>query len=168
MIKHFIHKVNRIMTELSGLSLGFIVVFILIDIITRTLSRPVRGASEMAIFAMVIAVYLGFPYCEEKKGHVRVEALLCRLPDKYRKILNLLSYFLVFLMLGIVVFALGKYALLTYNTGEAIPGPRPLRIFPVIFVMFTSCVFYWIQVLLNLLEKFREFNISKIRNIKKG
>jgi TRAP-type C4-dicarboxylate transport system permease small subunit len=157
-MKHFIHKVNQIMAGLSGLSLGFIMVFLLIDVISRTISRPILGASEMAVFAMIIAVYLGVPYCEEKKGHVRVEALLCRLPYKYRRILNLLSYFLVFLMLGIVVFAVGKYALSTYNTSEAIPGPRPIRIFPVIFVMFVSCVFYWIQVLLNLLEAFREFN----------
>ena len=157
-MKHFIHKINQIMAELSGLSLVFVMVFVLTDIISRNISRSIRGVSEMAVLAMIIAVYLGISYCEEKKGHVRVEAVLHRLPYKYRKILNLLSYFLVFLMLGIVVFAVGKYALSTYNTGEAIQSPRPIRIFPVIFVMFASCVLYWIQILLNLLEAFKEFN----------
>lgn len=161
-MKRFIHKVNQIMSGLSGLSLGFIMVFVLIDIISRTISRPILGTAEMAVFAMIVAVYLGVPYCEEKKRHVRIEALLCRLPYKYKRILNLLSYFVVFLMLGIVVFSLGKYALSTYNSGEALPGARPMRIFPVIFVMFVSCVFYWVQVLLNFLEIFREFNKKRV------
>jgi len=157
-MKNFIHKVNNIMSYLSGLSLGFIMVFILIDIIGRNISIPILGASEMATFCMIIAVYLGVPCCEEEKMHVRVEALLVRLPCKYRRILNLLSYALVFLMSGIVAYAIGKFALLTYSTKEAIAGPVPLLIFPVLFVMFISYVFYWIQTLINFIDSFKEFN----------
>ena len=151
-MKKIIKKINHLMAELSGLSLGFIMVFLLVDIIGRTISKPILGASEMAIFSMIIAVYLGIPYCEEAKAHVRVEALLIHISPKYRRILNILSYSLVFIMLGIVSYTLGKYALLTYKTKEAIVGPVPLRIFPVVFVMFVSCLFYWIQIFINFLE----------------
>jgi len=162
MIKRFIHKINQIMAELSGVSLVFIMVFILTDVISRTISKPIFGASEMAIFAMIVSVYLGMPYCEENKFHVRVEALLYRLPYKYKIILNLLSYFLILLMLGIIIFTVGKYALSTYNTGEAIPGPRPISIFPIIFVIFVSCVFLCLQALLNFMEIFREVNKKRV------
>ena len=155
-MKRFIHKINQIMAELSGISLGFIMIFILVDIIGRTISRSVFGASELAIFTMIITVYLGLSYCEEKKGHVRVEVLLSYVSPKYKKILNLISYSLVFVMLGIVVYSVGKYALSAYKNNEAIAGPRPLVIYPVIFVMLISCIFYWIQVGLNLVEKFNE------------
>lgn len=166
-MKNFIYKVNHIMAELSGLSLGFIMVFLVIDVICRTVSIPILGASEMAIFSMLIAVYLGLPLCEEGKAHVRVEALLIRIPCKYRKIINLLSQFLVLFMVGIVLYAVGKYTLLTYKTKEAIAGPVPLRISPVLFVMFISCLFYWAQILINFLELFKGFrkNNKEIRSI---
>jgi len=155
-MKRFIHKINQIMTQLSGISLGFIMIFILVDIIGRTISRSVFGASELAIFTMIITVYLGLSYCEERNGHVRVEILLSYVSPKYKKILNFVSYSLVFVMLGIVVYSVGKYALFAYKNNEAISGPKPLVIYPVIFIMVISCIFYWIQVGLNLLEKFNE------------
>jgi len=155
-MKHFIHVVNRIMTQLSGVSLGFIMIFILIDIIGRTISKPVFGASELAIFTMIITVYLGLSYCEEKSGHVRVEVLLSHVSPGCKKILNVISYSLVFIMLGVIVFSVGKYAISAYKNNEAIAGPRPLIIYPVIFLMVISCTIYWLQVGLNLIEKFKE------------
>ena len=158
-MKRFIHKVNEIMSQLSGISLFSIMIFTLVDIIGRTFSRTVFGASEFAIFGMIIAVYLGFSYCEEKKGHIRIEVFLSYLPPKYKKILNLIDYFLIFVMLGIVVYSVGIFLLSSYKNNVAIVSAgKPLVIYPVIFVMLISCICYWIQILLNLLEAFREFN----------
>ena len=130
-------------------------IFILIDIIGRTISKSVFGAAEMAIFTMIITVFLGLPYCEEKKAHVRVEVFLSYVSPKYRKILNFISYLLVFVIWAIVIFAVGKYALSTYRNNEAIAGLVPIPIYPVIFIMFICSVFFWIQIGLNLLEKIK-------------
>ncbi|MBA7565837.1 hypothetical protein ES708_07522 [subsurface metagenome] len=165
-MKRFIHEVNQIMTQLSGISLCFIIVFILVDIIGRTFSRTVFGASEFAIFAMIIAVYLGFSYCEEKKSHIRIEVFLSYLPPKYKKILNLVDYFLVFVMLGIVVYSVGIFALSSYKNKCAVAaGTKPLVIYPVIFVMLISCIFYWIQVGLNFVEKFNDLFKKDLRKL---
>jgi len=157
-MKRFIHKINRIMAELSGVSLGFIMIFILIDIIGRTISKPVFGAAEMAIFTMIITVFLGLSYCEEKEGHVRVEVFLSYISPKYKKLLNFVSYLLVFTIWALVVFSVGKYAIFTYRNNEAVAGPVPIVIYPVIFVMLISCIFYWIQIGLNLQEKLKELS----------
>ncbi|MDD5015593.1 MAG: TRAP transporter small permease subunit [Atribacterota bacterium] len=159
-MNRFIHKINRIMADLSGISLGLIMIFVLADVVSRTISKPLYGVAEMAIFAMVICAYLGLPYCEEVKGHLRVEVLLDRVSPKYKKILNFVSYFLVFAIFGIVVYSVGKYALSAYNNKESIPGLRPLDIYPIIFVIFISCLFYWIQIGLNLLEKIKELFVK--------
>ena len=154
-IKRFMKKVNRTMAGLSGITLGFIMVFILIDIIGRTLSKSVLGASELAIFTMIITVYLGFSYCEEKKGHVRVEVFLSRIPSTYRKVLDFVSYLFVFGLWGMAVYSVGKYTLVAYKNNEAIAGLVPIVIYPVIFIMFVCCIFYWLQIGLNLFEKIK-------------
>jgi len=69
-MKRLFQKINFIFAQLSGFSLVFIIVFVLIDIVGRIMDKPVLGSSELAIFSMLIAVYLGMPYCEEQKEHV--------------------------------------------------------------------------------------------------
>jgi len=157
-MKRFIHKVNQIMAYLSGISLSFVMIFMLVGIISRMISRTVFGASEFAIFAMIIAAYLGLSYCEEKKGHIRVEVFLSHISPKYEKTLNFVDYLLIFVMLGIVVYSVAIFALTTYKTKDAVAGSgmQPLVIYPVVFVMLISCIFYWIQVGLNLVEKFND------------
>jgi len=159
-MNRFIHKINRIMADLSGISLVLIMIFTLTDVVSRTISKPLYGVAEMAIFAMVISAYLGLPYCEEVKHHIRIGVLLDRVSPKYKEILNFVSYFLVFAMFGIVVYSVGKYALSAYNSKEAIPGLRPFDIYPVVFVIFVSCLFYWIQIGLNFLEKIKELFVK--------
>lgn len=154
-IKRFMQRMNRIMAGLSGITLGFIMIFILIDIISRTISRAVLGVSELAIFAMIITVYLGLSFCEEKSGHVRVEVFLSHVSPGIRKILNVLSYCFVFIMWGIVAFSVGKYALSAYRNKEAVAGLMPIVIYPVILVMFICCIFFWIQIGLNLLDNIK-------------
>jgi TRAP-type C4-dicarboxylate transport system permease small subunit len=154
-IKRFMQKINRIMAGLSGVALGFIMIFILIDIIGRTMSKAVLGASELAIFTMIITVYLGFSYCEEKNGHVRVEVFLSRVSLRVRKTLNVLSYCFVFAIWGFTAYSVGKYALVAYRNNEAIAGLVPIVIYPIIFIMFLCCILYWIQIGLNLFDKIK-------------
>jgi len=154
-IKRLMQRINRVMADLSGVALGFIMVFILIDIIGRTASKAVLGASELAIFTMIITVYLGLSYCEEKNGHVRVEVFLSRIPKFYRDVLNFVSYLFVFGLWGVAVYSVGKYALVSYKNNEAIAGLVPIVIYPVIFIMFVCCIFYWLQIGLNLFEKIK-------------
>jgi len=152
-MKEFFRKINNILAQISGLSLAFIMVFLLIDIVSRTISKPVLGASEMAIFSMLVAVYLGIPYCEQLKDNVRVEALLVVIPGKYRKILEVLSKFIVFVTAGIILYSLGTFAIQTYKSKTAIAGPVPFRIFPVLFVMSISILFFSIQTFINFIEE---------------
>jgi len=156
MFKRFMQRINRIMADLSIVSLGFIMIFTLIDIIGRTISRTVFGASEFAIFSMIITAYLGLAYCEEKNSHVRMELLLSASPPKFKKLLDFVSYLFVFGMWGVATYAVGKYALTAYKSNEAISaGKIPIIIYPVIFVMFVSSTFYWIQIGLNLFDRMK-------------
>jgi len=152
-MKKFFQKINNVLAQLSGVSLAFIMVFLLIDIISRTISRPVLGASEMAIFSMLVAIYLGIPYCEQRKDNVRVEALLVILPGNYRKTLEVLSKFIVFITAGIILYSLGIFTLQTFKAKTAIAGPVPFRIFPVLFVMSISILFFLVQTFVNLIDE---------------
>jgi len=170
-MKRLFQKINFIFAQLSGFSLVFIIVFVLIDIVGRIMDKPVLGSSELAIFSMLIAVYLGMPYCEEQKEHVRVEVLLNIIPKNYRRRLEVLDSFIIFVSIGIVLYSLGKFTIHSFKAKTAIPGPANFRIFPVIFVMFVSILFFWIQTFINFLEmlmdSYKNSNYIQNRNRKK-
>jgi hypothetical protein len=50
----------------------------------------------------------------------------------------------------------GAKAITAYLEEEAIAGPTPLLIFPVRFVMVIALVFYFIQLLINTIDYFRQ------------
>lgn len=154
MLESIARRINHFMAGFGGVSLGFIMVFLLVDIVSRTISKPIAGAGEMAVFAMIVAVYSGVPYCEETQNHVNVEAFTVALPEKWKLRLGILTQLLSLLTLGILVYAVGEYALSTFQTNEAIPGPRPMPIYPVTFVIFASMAAYFLQAFVNLMQSF--------------
>lgn len=157
-MKRFVHVINHLMAQASGLSLVFISFFLLLDVVSRLISKPISGASEMAIFSMIVAVYLGVPYCEETKSHIKVDAIDAFFSKKTLFLMNITTYIISLLILGITIYAVGKFAIATYTSGEAIPGTRPIQIYPVVFTIFISFVFYFLQTFVNFME---ELNLNK-------
>jgi TRAP-type C4-dicarboxylate transport system permease small subunit len=145
-----IKGINSIMTNIGGIGMIFIVLFICADIIGRLLSRPVAGANEMAILSMIVTVYCGISYCEETKGHVSVELIANYLPAKYKKVIEIIVYVLSLMVIAAIVYSVGKFSLSAYASKQAIPGPAPIKIYPIVFTIFIGCAVYWFQVLENM------------------
>ncbi len=48
-------------------------------------SRPVPGASEFIATMMVVAVFLGIPLAQQRRGHIQVDLITQRLPELARR-----------------------------------------------------------------------------------
>lgn len=154
-MKKRISFINKIFAELCGWLLSLIMIFLAIDFIGRGLSMPVVGVAEIAVFAMVAVVYLGLPHCEEQHGHVRVEAILIRLPKRVKKLLDISCYLLAIFIIAVAIYAAGANAISAYIEKEAISGPTPLLTFPVKSVMVIGLLFYLIQLIVNAHDDFK-------------
>lgn len=73
-----------------------------IDVILRyVFNRPVPGAFELQEFMMVTVVALGIGYCAFLKGHISVDILFLRLPQRVQAGFNTFHY-----LVGSCLFAL--------------------------------------------------------------
>ncbi|KIX14299.1 TRAP transporter small permease subunit [Dethiosulfatarculus sandiegensis] len=154
-----ITKLNRLFAEICGWLLIVVMLLLTSDFISRGLSCPIVGVAESAVFAMVAVVFMGLGHCEEQKGHVRVEAVLVRLPAKVRGVFNLFCYLLGCFAIGATLYAVTGNAIEAFLEKEAIAGPTPLLTYPVKFVMVVSLVLYFIQLCLNAYAQAR--NLTK-------
>jgi TRAP-type C4-dicarboxylate transport system permease small subunit len=150
-----ITRLNRGLAELCGWLLIVVVLFMVVDLVTRGFSHPLYGVSELAMFTMISIVYLGLSHAEERDAHIRVELLPDKLQGAALRMLNSFIALVSLVTVAIVTWAVWHNAADAYESHQAIAGPRPILVYPVKFVMFAALVLYGVQLCRKLLHQFR-------------
>ncbi|MBW1994956.1 MAG: TRAP transporter small permease [Deltaproteobacteria bacterium] len=156
-MKTIIHKINQLLSGFCGWLMVAMMVLLVIDIISRTMGRPVQGIAELSVFVMMVVIYLGMARCEENREHVRLEIVINALPTPARKFMVLFFHLLASATVGIILYAVAQNAFSSYRTNEALEGTVELRIWPIKFIMVIGLVFFFIQTLINTVDAARSF-----------
>ena len=137
-------------------------ILLVIDIFTRTIDKPIQGMTELSVFVMMVVIYLGLARCEEHKEHVQLEIIVNALPPSIRRFMGLFTHFLAIMTVSILLYALTRNAITSFQSGEALSGTVELRIWPVKFIMLIGLVFFWLQTLVNTVD-----TAKQLRNVNK-
>jgi TRAP-type C4-dicarboxylate transport system permease small subunit len=90
LIKAWIKRFNYVIA-MVGTALVFITMFITTaDVIGRYFRVPLPGAMEMSELALGVMVFLGWAYTQAEKGHIAIDILFTRLPQRVRNILDVI------------------------------------------------------------------------------
>jgi TRAP-type mannitol/chloroaromatic compound transport system permease small subunit len=156
MINKIIKQIIHAFAELSGWLLILAMLLIVLDFSSRGFYYPIQGLSELAVFVLVIVVFQGVPHTEEVRKHVRVTAIVSKITPKAQRVVNIFCYIIALVTIAIVVYAVGANAVASFYMREAVAGTTPLLVYPVKIIIFISCVFYWIQLLINIIKEFKK------------
>jgi len=98
---------TRVLNSVAGGVLAAMMVLTGVDVTLRYIfNRPIAGSYEITEFMMPIVIAFGLAYCAFEKGHVRVDLLISRLPNRAQAVMNSIAS-LVFL---------GLFVLITWQT----------------------------------------------------
>lgn len=148
-MRRIVHAINQILSAFCGWLMLAMMVLLVIDIVTRTVKRPLQGMAELSVFVMMVVIYLGLARCEEDRGHVCLEIAKNLLPPALRRILEGVAYVLAMITTGVLLYVGSQNALFSFMSNESIEGTVELRIWPVKFVMVVGLVFFFLQIVLN-------------------
>jgi TRAP-type C4-dicarboxylate transport system permease small subunit len=110
-IESGIISTNKIMAYASGVALTGMMLLTVADVCGRYLfAKPIKGTYELVGFLLVGAGSLGLGYCQVKKGHIRVDFLIQRFPEKVRAIVTALANFLGFAAFSLLCWRCALYA----------------------------------------------------------
>lgn len=106
-------SLNRVVRPLGGalhsVGIGVLVVMMFLTASDVTLryvfNRPIAGAFDLTEYMMAIVVAFGLAYCAVKKGHVKVDLVVSRLPQRAQAIIDSITGFL----------SLGLFSLITWQ-----------------------------------------------------
>ncbi len=80
----FERKLCRSLLLISGLTLAFMLLFTLTDVVMRAFGKPIVGDYEIISFLGAVVVGFAIPYTSLLKGHVVVDFLIEKLPKNAR------------------------------------------------------------------------------------
>jgi len=91
---------------LNTIAAGFLAAMMVltgVDVFLRYIfNRPVTGSYEMTEFMMPIVIAFGLAYCALEKGHVSVQLVTSRLPERAQVVMHIFAN-LVFLAVFILI-----------------------------------------------------------------
>jgi len=93
-----------VMAFISGLTIAVMMLSTTLDASARYFfNSPISGIFELNEVILVICVYMGLAWTQIERGHIRVTALVQRIPERAHCYLNLVAWIISFLF----VFLLG-------------------------------------------------------------
>lgn len=151
---------NRWLAWVSGAAIGLMMLVGAVDIVLTNIdmlgldSRPVPGASELIATLMVIAVFLGVPLAQQRRGHITVELFTQRLSAPLRKACAVLASLLSAAMFAGIAWFGWKTAAHAWTVGEFAAGSFNLPLWPSRFALALGASVMVLQCLLDLLGEF--------------
>jgi TRAP-type C4-dicarboxylate transport system permease small subunit len=147
------HKINQALTGFGGWLMLVMMILLVLDIITRTVSQPIQGLAELSVCVMMVCIYLGMPRCEENREHVRLEFLLEALPSRVRRPFESGVYAVELLTIGVFFYAVLADFIKSYQTGESVlGGTMEFVLWPVKAIMIVGLAFYLVELVFKNLQ----------------
>ena len=103
-MEEWIHKLTRTFCYIGMVLLVPMMLLTTGDVLGRGLwSKPIPGTLELSSYMLAIFILLGLAYTQQVRGHVRVEMLVSRLPQKVTAVLDVLTNLMCLFMISILV-----------------------------------------------------------------
>ena len=144
---------NQILIALAGVFLVAMVILTCADILFRIVWVPIRGSVELMGFfgATVTAFALG--YTQLRGGHVSVDVLLTRFPEKIRTVLWAFNCVVCGAFFGIAAWRITQWSTTILKTGEVTETLRIIY-YPFSYGVAFGCAIIALVFLIDLLRTF--------------
>jgi tripartite ATP-independent transporter DctM subunit len=162
-IDHLQGVSNSVARIVNGFGVFFLAVMMCVttvDVLSRFLfNLPVIGSIEGTEFLMVLTVFLAIPYAAAKNQHITIDALVTKLPERERLILESITLFLGVVLFSVVVWESIQYCMLMMKMNRVTAVLR-VPIAPFALVVTFGSLLFSVVLALDLVQKLKE----RIRN----
>jgi len=117
--------------------------------------RSLPGVPELSELLLVIMIYLAVGYTQIKGRHVRVDMLLERVSFRTRHWMEIVSQFLVIIIVAFLVWQTGLKAIHAIEIGEYIQGDIMFPLTPSKLSVFIGLLFLLAYIILDVIRRLR-------------
>ena len=133
-----INGISRFLNVIAGISLTFLMLLTITDVILRFFKRPVVGTYELVAFAGAVVIGFSMPLTSYVRQHIFVDFLILKFSQKVRDIFNIGTRCLVILLFFLIGWNMIKYAMDLQKSGE-VSLTLQLPFYPVAYGVGVCC-----------------------------
>jgi TRAP-type C4-dicarboxylate transport system permease small subunit len=113
-----INGISRFFNIIAGISLTFLMLLTISDVILRFFKRPVVGTYELVAFAGAVVIGFSMPLTSWLRAHIFVDFFILKFSQKGRDIFNISTRCLVIALFFLVGWNMFKYGMDLQKSGE--------------------------------------------------
>jgi TRAP-type C4-dicarboxylate transport system permease small subunit len=120
-MKGFLNQVKGIsnfLNIIAGISLTFLMLLTVTDVILRSFRRPVVGTYELVAFAGAVVIGFAMPMTSWLRAHIFVDFFILKFSQKGRNIFNIATRCVVIMLFFLIGWNLIKYGMDLQKSGE--------------------------------------------------
>ena len=113
-----INGISRFLNAIAGISLTFLMLLTITDVILRGFKRPVVGTYELVAFSGAVVIGFSMPLTSWLRAHIYVDFFILRFSQKVRDIFNIVTRCLAGVLFFLIGWNLIKYGIDLQKSGE--------------------------------------------------
>ncbi len=133
-----VEKIGKFFNIIAGISLTFLMLLTITDVVLRLFKKPVVGTYEMVAFAGAVVIGFSMPLTSFIRQHIFVDFFILKFSQKVRNIFNVATRLLVMGLFFLVGWNMFKYARDLQKSGE-VSLTLQLPFYPVAYGVGVCC-----------------------------
>ncbi len=146
-----ISGIARFLNVVAGISLTFLMLLTIGDVILRFLRRPIVGTYELVAFSGAVVIGFSLPFTSWMRGHVYVDFLILRFSQKIRNVFNVITRGLVICLFLMIGWNLIQYGMDLRKSGE-VSVTLHFPFYPVAYGIGICCFFQCLVLVCDILK----------------
>jgi len=124
------------------------------DVVLRIFGKPIPGTYELVGFLGTIVVSFALAFTSMEKGHIAVELLVERLPQRAQLAIESFGNFISALLFGAIAYEAVLYALDLKKSGE-VSSTLQMPAYPFIYGIAAGCTLLCLLLITDCIKSFR-------------
>lgn len=113
-----VNGISRFFNIIAGISLTFLMLLTITDVILRGFRSPVPGTYEVVAFAGAVVIGFSLPLTSWLRAHIFVDFFILRFSQRVRNIFNIATRGVVMILFFLIGWNLIKYGMDLQKSGE--------------------------------------------------
>jgi TRAP-type C4-dicarboxylate transport system permease small subunit len=143
----------QILNLIAGITLTFMMSLTVLDVILRSLRKPIVGTYELVAFSGAVVIGFSLPFTSWIRGHIYVDFVISRFSKKIRNAFNILTRCMVIWLFLMIGWNLIKYGMDLQSSGE-VSLTLQMPFYPVAYGIGICCFIQCLVIGCDLLKIF--------------
>ncbi len=143
-----VKQLSRFLNGIAGVSITFVMLLTVTDVILRTFKHPIVGAYELVAFTGALVIGFAIPLTSWFRGHIFVDFFIIKMPPKVQSIFHVITRCVAIVLFFLVAWNMFLVGADLQRTGEVSPTLQ----LPFSYVAYAPSIALFIQCIVLLCD----------------